>query len=317
MNGHVHLINEDWGLGDILNNAAPTSGTFVAWPWSNTKVTALYYPMPFPDPGVAAWEYFPCFVNFGNTAADGSFTIPDPPPNFLNISKSVSIRVGDPPFVMYRSAIFPIAHAHDRALDLFVKLQDVPDSDGLSAGAISAQMVSFNQNQQKKGNVQLPDGTTITSGPGHLNFTGDLSGVTFNFNVALKPDTSVAMDSLVDTTAQIVSVKVPDGPVAWHLTLEGQNAHTIADSIRSAVAGVGNSMTPGIWNKIGNEISAKNPEAGTGPQIAKQLADNLTITLLDMRFPNQGHSWNISKQNDQTIVVATNVALGWPLSFLH
>jgi len=286
--GHVYYVTDatEAFAPVILGDAVPTTG-FVPWPGSTVEVT--YY-----------WELFgflPLWSTTARAASDGSFQLADPPPQVEELGSYVSLTVtsGVP---VFRSGYVPASEARSKELDMWVYVDRLPISDGISAGTIS---------QQVNGQG-LPGNTTITSGgPYGLNFSGSEGQVSMNFNIAIVPDTSPDLGDFLDLSINGYDISV-GWPTSWF-----ESADDVLNKIKSGIAAAGSSINTAVLKRMEGILEAP-PENLTASMASNFLNNEVSVVFFGVGYPTS-HSWNIGNTSDGTIVLTADPCIGFPRNF--
>ena len=286
--GHVYYITNASTafVPVILGDQVPTTG-FVPWPGSTVEVT--YY-----------WELFgllPLWSTTATAASDGSFQLADPPAQVEELGNTVSLTVtsGVP---VFRSGYVPVAEARSKELDMWVYVDRLPISDGISAGTIS---------QQVNGQG-LPGNTTITSGgPYGLNFSGSEGQVSMNFNIAIVPDTSPDLGDFLDLSINGYDISV-GWPTSWF-----ESADDVLNKIKSGIAAAGSSINTAVLKRMEGILEAP-PENLTASMASNFLNNEVSVVFFGVGYPTS-HSWNIGNTSDGTIVLTADPCIGFPRNF--
>jgi hypothetical protein len=285
--GHVYYITDPSRafVPVILGDELPTTG-FVPWP--GTKVHVTYY-----------WEFiglWPLWSTTATAGSDGSFQLADPPPQVAEQARFVSLTVtaGVP---VFRSGYVPAAEARSKELNLWVYVDQLPVSDGISAGTIS---------QQVNGHG-LPGNTTITTGgPYGLNFSGSDGQVSMNFNIWIAPDTTVNLGDFLDLSINGYDINV-GWPTSWF-----ESADDVLNSLRSGIAAAGSSVNAAVLNRM---VGILETQDGMSATMARNFLNNdVSVVFFGVGYPHP-HSWNIGNISDGTIVLTANPCIGFPRNF--
>jgi len=302
--GHVFFITDPaTALAPILaGDQAPSSGFE---PWPKSTVLATYFldsdfeslstgPIQKPPPirpGPQVWS------TSATVQGDGSFTLSEPPKSKFGEVASVTLKVtsGVP---VYRTSHIPIDTAKSKSLDIWVFVDQLPTSDGITAGTVS---------QQVDG-AGLPGNTTITAGgPNGLNFSGTSGQVSINFNILIAPDTSPVLTDFLDLSINGSNISV-GAPTSWL-----ESADEVLAQVTSGIASAGDSINTAVLAKTQALLLAGDPLL-TPDEVSKFLNNEVSVTFFGISFPNT-HSWSIGNGADKTVVVVANPCVGFPRNF--
>lgn len=308
LTGHVYFITDPKAAFApvVLGNQSPTSG-FV--PWANATVSASYYvtsrtllavsrakPVNPPDPGPDPGPSVRIWTATAAVRPDGSFSIPEPGLSRLETVDSVTLQVisGVP---VFRTSDIPFATAKSKPLNIWVYVDKLPTSEGITAGTVS---------QQVNGQG-LPGNTTITvGGPYGLNFSGSQGQVNINFNVSIAPDTSPALQSFLDVSINGWNINV-GWPTSWF-----ESADDVLNKIRSGIAGAGTNINNAVLARIQSILETDD---GIPSQLAANFLNNeVSVTFSGVGYPTS-HSWGINDTNDNTVVIVADPCIGFPRRF--
>lgn len=287
LTGHVYYITNPSQafVPVIFGDQVPTTG-FVPWPGSTVRVT--YY-----------WEFLgfiPLWSTTATAASDGSFTLANPPAQVEELGGYVSLTVtsGVP---VFRSDYIPASEARAKELDMWVYVDRLPESDGISAGTVS---------QQVNGQG-LPGNTTITSGgPYGLNFNGSEGQVSMNFNIWIAPDTSPNLGDFMDLSINGYDINV-GWPTSWV-----ESADDVLNKIKAGIAAAGGSINTAVLKRMEGILEAQ--EGLTASMASNFLNNEVSVVFYGIGYPNV-HSWNIGNTTDGTIVLTANPCIGFPRNF--
>jgi hypothetical protein len=286
--GHVYYITNasEAFVPVVLGDQVPTTG-FVPWPGSTVEVT-YYYELLGILPAV--WS------TTATAGPDGSFQLADPPAQVEDYTRYVSLTVssGVP---VFRSAYLSLAEARAKELDMWVYVDRLPESDGISAGTIS---------QQVNGQG-LPGNTTITAGgPYGLNFNGSEGQVSMNFNIWIAPDTSPNLGDFLD-----LSINGWDINVGWPTSIF-ESADDVLNKIKAGIAASGSSINAAVLTRMEGILEAQ--EGLTASMASNFLNNDVSVVFYGIGYPT-AHSWNIGDTSDGTIVLTANPCIGFPRNF--
>jgi hypothetical protein len=286
--GHVYYITDasEAFVPVVLGDQVPTTG-FVPWPGSTVEVT--YY-----------WEMFGFLPSTWSTTAtagsDGSFQLADPPAQVEESAGHVSLTVSSG-VTVFRSGYVLAAEARSKELDMWVYVDRLPESDGISAGTIS---------QQVNGQG-LPGNTTITAGgPYGLNFNGSEGQVSMNFNIWIAPDTSPDLGDFLD-----LSINGYDINVGWPTSIF-ESADDVLNKIKAGIAASGSSINTAVLTRMEGILEAQ--EGLTTSMASNFLNNDVSVVFYGVGYP-AAHSWNIGNTADGTIVLTANPCIGFPRNF--
>jgi hypothetical protein len=286
--GHVYYITDasEAFVPVVLGDQVPTTG-FVPWPGSTVEVT--YY-----------WELLGFLPSVWSTTAtagsEGSFQLVDPPAQVEESSRYVSLTVSSG-VTVFRSGYVPVAEARSKELNMWVYVDRLPESDGISAGTIS---------QQVNGQG-LPGNTTITSGgPYGLNFNGSEGQVSMNFNISIAPDTSPNLGDFLD-----LSINGYDINVGWPTSIF-ESADDVLNKIKAGIAASGSSINTAVLKRM--EAILETQEGLTASMASNFLNNDVSVVFYGVGYPT-AHSWNIANTSDGTIVLTANPCIGFPRNF--
>jgi hypothetical protein len=286
--GHVYYITDASKafVPVVLGDQPPTTG-FV--PWRGAKVEATYY-----------WEFRGRRGRLWSTTApagsDGSFQLADPPAQVEQQANLVSLIVasGVP---VFRSTYIPVAEARTTELDMWVYVDRLPVSDGISAGTISQQV-------NRHG---LPGNTTITAGgPYGLNFSGSEGQVNMNFNIWIAPDTSPNLGAFLDLSINGYDINV-GWPTDWV-----ESPDDVLNSIKSGIAAAGSSINAAVLKRMVGILETQDGMSAT--MASNFLKNEVSVVFFGVGYPHR-HSWDIGNTTDGTIVLTANPCIGFPRSF--
>jgi hypothetical protein len=286
--GHVYYIVDapKAFVPVVLGDKPPTTG-FVPWP--GAKVHATYHGELFPGLPLQ-WS------TTATAGSDGSFHLANPPAQVWERFSSVSLIVtsGVP---VFRSGIMPVAEARSRELDLWVYVDRLPVSDGISAGTIS----------QLVGEHGLPSHTTITAGgPYGLNFSASDGQVSMNFNLLITPDTSPNLGDFLDLSINGYDISV-GWPTDWV-----ESPDDVLNSIKSGIADAGPRINAAVLNRMAEILEAQD---GLNATMASTfLGKDVSVVFFGIGYPHK-HSWKIGDTTDETIVLTANPCIGFPRNF--
>jgi len=284
--GHVYYITDASTafVPVVLGDDLPTTG-FEPWPGSTVEVT--YY-----------WELFlvPLWSTTATAKSDGSFELSDPPAEIGDLAGLVSLTVtsGVP---VFRSGYVPVAEARSKELNMWVYVDRLPVSDGISAGTVS---------QQVNGQG-LPGNTTITAGgPYGLNFSGSEGQVSMNFNISIAPDTSPNLGDFLDLSINGWDINV-GWPTSWF-----ESAGDVLNKIKSGIAAAGSSINTAVLKRMAGILEAQE---GLTASMASNFLDNeVSVVFFGVGYPTP-HSWNIGDTSDGTIVLTASPCISFPRNF--
>jgi hypothetical protein len=289
--GRVNLINNptEFFLPIILGTGQPTSG-FVPSKSSGVVVMLMAYlevipsfpPIPIP------------FVTNASTT-DGNFTLPDIPASISPHISQVSLLVTVHGRPFYRSERFPRAHT-DKHLDIFVFQPQIPSTDGVAAGQISAGLAGSG----------LPGNTTLSANPWGLGVVGSSSGADIQFGIKLVPDTSTNLSIFFDLALDGWNIHV-GWPADWCTS-----ADDILSSIKSALQTSGSKANQLVSGTITKAF--EGPPLNLSSTVTQKLLESVSIQFVTMSLPTK-HTWALSNQSDKTIVVVPQLTLGFPRGF--
>jgi hypothetical protein len=286
--GHVYYITDASNafVPVVLGDKPPTIG-FVPWPGAKVQVT--YYREFL---GLRLWLW----RTTATAGSDGSFQLADPPAQVEEMASFVSLLVSSGVSV-FRSAYVPIAEARSHELDMWVYVDRLPVSDGISAGTIS-QLVSGHG---------LPGNTTITAGgPYGLNFSGSEGQVNMNFNIWIAPDTSPNLDDFLDLSINGYDINV-GWPTDWV-----ESPDDVLNSIKSGIAAAGGSINAAVLNRMAEILETQD---GLSSPVAREFLNNdVSVVFFGIGYPHK-HSWKISNTTDETVVLTANPCIGFPRNF--
>jgi hypothetical protein len=151
----------------------------------------------------------------------------------------LNLSLHEQPF--YRSAVFPRAHT-SKPLDIFLYQPTVPNSDGLTAGQISAGLSGQG----------LPGNTTLTANPWGIGVAGSEGQADIQFGVQLVADTSPNLSIFFDLALDGWNIHV-GWPTSWC-----ESADDILNKIRTSL------QTSG--SKAGQLVSGTITKAFEGPR---------------------------------------------------
>lgn len=289
LSGHFYYITDakQAFIPVLLGDQAPTTG-FVPWP--NSTVSATYF-WSIGGLGLGASSKATATVG-----ADGSFTLPPPPQQPFGSVNSVSLVVtsGVP---VYRTGLIPFNVATSKPLNIWVYVDKLPTSDGITAGTVS---------QQVNGQG-LPGNTTITAGgPYGLNFAGSDGQVNINFNISVAPDTSNNLADFLDLAINGWNINV-GWPTSWF-----ESANDVLNKIKSGIAGAGTNVNKAVLQLMAKILTT---EEGISEGMAETFVNNeVSVVFYGVGYPNK-HSWGIGNTTDSTVVLVANPCIGFPRSF--
>jgi hypothetical protein len=202
---------------------------------------------------------------------------------------------------LYRSALADLVSARTKELDIWLFPDILPESDGVTAGAVSGFV----------GGVGLPGNTAIQSGPTGLEFIGSEGPVNVSFAITISPDLTTDTQTFLDLNLQSWNIQVgfPTGIV--------KTAGDVLNSIKKGIAGAEDSMNAAILENIPTVIMAETAGLPKGVVTSAQLNQFVTkevsITFMVVTFPSD-HSWNIGDDTDMTIIFFGHPCIGFPLN---
>jgi hypothetical protein len=287
LKGHVHKINDPMLAFAplVLGSGQPTDGFK---PWSKATVTATFwYQLP-----AAIGDYLVPFAQPpATTADDGSFSIEIPSAagfNFKDVSLTVKSGV-----TVYRSTRVSIDEAKSKKLDFWIFHDKLPASDGVTAGDVSSTIVSSG----------LPANTSITAGPGGLEFVASQGQVSMQFGIRMVPDLTSDLTALLDIDLQSWHVHV-DWPTSWEVSPDA-----IHNLIKAGLNGAQGSMNTAVLQKMEAILATEDTLAL--PTAKKLLTEDVSVTFANVTFPNQ-HTWGIDHVHDETVVITAEPCIGFP-----
>lgn len=288
LHGHVYYITEPSQafVPVVLGDTAPTTG-FV--PWGGVTVEAIYF-----------WDFlgleFPVWVASTHTAHDGSYTLPEPSAGLNGIAQQVALRVVSG-VTVYRSSYMSRAHALSRPLDMWIYVDRLPVSDGITAGTVSQQINGHG----------LPGNTRITAGgPYGLNFRGSEGQVDINFNIWTAPDVSCDLNAFLDLSLNGYDIEV-GWPTDWF-----ESPGDVLNKIRSGIASAGSSINTAVLNRMASILETS--EGLTAGLANNFLHHDVSTTFFGISYPH-AHNWGIGETGDNTVVLTANACIGFPRSF--
>ena len=287
--GHVYYITDASKafVPVVLGDEPPTTG-FVPWP--GTKVHATYYRESFLGLRLYLWS------TAATAGSDGSFQLADPPAQVEEQASFVSLTVtsGVP---VFHSSYVPVAEARSKKLDLWVYVDRLPVSDGISAGTISRRVSGHG----------LPGNTTITAGdPYGLNFSGSEGQVSMSFNVWIAPDTSPNLGEFLDLSINGYHIHVGFPTDVF------ESPDDVLNSIKSGIAAAGPSINSAVLTRMTEILEAQE---GLSAEMASNFLNNdVSVVFRDIGSPHK-HSWKISDTADPTIALTANPCIGFPRNF--
>jgi hypothetical protein len=247
------------------------------------------------------WEWppfgflsLPAAGSTATVAGDGSFALSDPAPVVVEsgfpVRVSLSVTAG---VQVYRSGYIPLAEAQFKELNLWLYVDQLPTSDGISAGTISQQV----------GGAGLPDNTTINAGgPYGLHFTGSEGQVNIDFNIGIAPDTSPNLNDFLDLSVIAWNINV-DWPTSWFTS-----APDVLNQIKSGIAAAGSKVNQAVLQRMEGILRS---EEGLTASMASDFLSDVSVTFSGVGYPTS-HSWGIGDTSDDTIVLAANPCIGFP-----
>nr|WP_294544562.1 hypothetical protein [uncultured Rhodopila sp.] len=297
--GQVNLINNpQLFFGELLlgNGATPTGG-FVAAKVSGLAAELIGLLPGSVPAGALPLPPIPIPVTANVSAADGTFTLPDFPPEFSKI-QTVTLRLllNGRPF--YRTEWFPRAHIN-KTLSAFVYQPSLPKTDGIKAGDVSKGLAD----------AGLPAGTALVANPSGIFVGASQSGVDAGFGVALIPDNSSNLSLFFDLALNGYNIHV-GLPAAC-----GTNADAILAGIKSQLQTSGSAVNGVVSDAL--STACESPPLGLSPDATKKLLGLVSIQFISVTYPvpMPGHLWSLSDKSDQTIVAAPQLTLGFPRAF--
>jgi hypothetical protein len=295
LKGHVYQITDETGFFTpiILGQSPPLTGFE---PWAGLDVHCTFYGGPFDVfafPGQAA------------TAADGSFSIPDPTPlqwAILGPSPFVWLYITRPPDVpLYRSGYSSFNAADEPELNIWLLPADEKLSaaeDSFSAGDVSAALTG----------AGLPRNTVITAAPNSLSFKGTRADgeISVKFSISIVPDTSADLSDFLDVALTSWDINV-SWPVSWWISAED-----VLTSVKAGISEAGTSVNAAVLARMETTLEQQDQVL---PGLAKNFFENeVSVTFMDVEFPLT-HSWDLSNTTDPALVVRADPCIGYPRSF--
>lgn len=293
LDGHVYRITDakTFFTPIALGGNAPTEGFE---PWPDVTVTAHFYgKMLF---FLADYENL-----YRTTDRYGSFSMGDPSVEIVDLfggpnDAYVSLTAYQGGRPMYRSGLFTLAEGDRRELNMYLYADELSESDGITAGAVSAVL----------GNAGLPGNTQITASPSGLSFHGSEGQVDLSFGISLVPDTSNDLDAYIDLGLASWNISV-DWPTSWV-----KSADDVLGDLRSGLAGAAGSVNRAVLMKMENVIET---EDGLPSSLAsKFFGDEVSVTFMNVGYPHT-HTWGIGDVDDGTVVITANPCIGYPRDF--
>jgi hypothetical protein len=294
--GHLYYVTDPKkAFQPLAVGQAPTTG-FVLWPNATVKAS---YQWDLQILGVLTLWTATTVVKI-----DGSFSFPEPPslqplfpfPGVTPTPTSVALEVlsGVP---VYRSGYIPLAKAKSKELNIWVYVDKLRTSEGITAGTVS---------QQVNGHG-LPGNTKITAGgPYGLNFSGTEGQVSINFNISIAPDTSPNLGDFLDLSINGWNIHV-GWPTSWV-----ESANDVLKKIKSGIAQAGVGVNKAVLSQIQSILET---EDGLTPELASYFVNNdVSVTFYGIGYPNP-HSWGIGSTSDKTVVLVANPCIGFPRNF--
>lgn len=257
--GHVyHVTNASEAFVPVvLGDTHPTSG-FVPWP--GVTVIAQYWAELVPG-----FPLLPFFVTTATVARDGSFELLEPTVKFAGEMVSLLVTSGVP---YYRSEYISLSGARSKELNLWLYVDTLPTSDGISAGTISQQVAGQG----------LPSNTTITAGGLYgLHFYGTDGQVGMNFNLWIAADTSPNLNSFLDLSINGYSINVD-----WPTSIV-ESADDVLNKIKSGIAGAGSSVNQAVLKRMEGILDSQEHLTAS---LASTFLSNVSVTFYGIGYPN-------------------------------
>ena len=177
-------------------------------------------------------------------------------------------------------------------MDLWLFPDNLPQSDGVSAGAIS----------QLIGAGGVPGDVTLQSNPTGLVLTGNQDEISVTLGTTIVPDTSFNVNKFLDLNMHGIQISV-----GWPVDMCISPAQVLA-VIQSALGTAGTSLNSAVLTKMEGILVAEGlPKSSAKKFLTKQVS----VTFWSTNFPRR-HSWTVSDTSDKTIVVTANPCIGWP-----
>lgn len=296
LTGHVYQITDPLTFfSPILNGQGPPQQGFKPWSGLEVRTWSVNDLFPIPFPGGTAF-----------TQTDGSFGINQTPPNPVlgvgglesDVRFSLVVTEGSFPFrPLYRSDLsLTVAAAETTELNIWLLPETIDVADGVSAGSVSSVL---------KGSG-LPDNTEITASPSGLAFSGGTgSGVAIRFAIAITPDTSFNLNTVLDLTLTSAQIYV-GWPADWCT-----NAEDVFKQISEGLQRTGAKMNASVLTELEADIAN---QTGLPLSLIQELATSaVSVTLMDVNYPAP-YTWDLSNTTDPTVVITGDVCIGYPRS---
>jgi hypothetical protein len=314
LHGRVHRVTDAIAsFAPIIlgGNQEPTTG-FTAW--AGVTVSADYIlekiipPRRPPKPGLKGSPGGVATYHWGTsvkTHKDGSFQLSEPPASLAKKDghvKLVMLKVtaGVP---VYRTSYMPIAEAKSKTLNIWVFIDTDAQAQGLTAGFVGQQLGGGS------GNLPLPSDTVLSAGgiwaPYGLNFVGSTGDdVRINFTLRISPDSSSNLALFFDLRLNGWDIEVDFPDSLW------VSAQDLASDLIYGVGAEQGPVNAGIFNFIASVLAKQD---GISLEIAQSfLQTEVTVTFVDITYPEIAHSWGLAATDDQTVVLRATPAIGFP-----
>jgi hypothetical protein len=142
-----------------------------------------------------------------------------------------------------------------------------------------------------------------------LNFSGsEGDDVRINFTLRISPDTSSDLSKYVDLTLNGWDIEVDFPDSLWISPLG------LSWMLFYGVAAEQEPVNEGILTFIARVLAGEDSSI---TQAAAQLflQTQVTVTFMNIAYPENAYSWGLADTNDQTVILRATPAIGFPILF--
>jgi hypothetical protein len=286
LSGRIFKVKDQLALVPILLGDIPPLFGYAGWPGATVAATC-YVPI-----GIVEIELYFSTI----TAGDGSFSVSVDVPGPLQglpVEVAITVSFGVP---VYRSGRVPLDTAGSGKLNFWIFPDQLPPSDGVTAGSISSQLSG--------GSSSLPSDTTLTTTAAGLDvsFSSDLDLVDAWFGIGAQPDTSPNLQDFVDLSLRYCTIV---DLLPWPIQPTGAQ---IFQDIENGIAAAASSLNSKVLTMMEDDLEKQ--DGVSAPAAQNFFTREVSVTFTNITFID--HTWNITATDDSTIVMNATVCIGFP-----